>query len=346
MPITITAISLLSFLLSLIVVLGFGSKIIKLSEKIGLINIPLQSKHNTNPQKTPLAGGLFILFSLIPAISLSLFISKQIIITNFTIELFATAFIILIFGIWDDFVGLNAPIKIFGQCLAITIFILMGNSVNIFTNEWLNILLTIFWLVGITNSFNLIDSREGIVTGISINTLIILTIASAISNQLAITFVSISLLGTCLGLTYFNSIPGKTFLGDSGAQTLGFLTAALAMTYNPQGYQQSASWFLPVLLFAVPIFDTTFTVITRLANGYPIFKGDTNHTYHRLSRILNSDQDAVNLMVLASVLCDIGAFLLLEINNIVSSILFIVFLLLALFTGFQLAKHDPENRNQ
>ncbi len=342
----ITTISLLSFLLSLIIVLGFGSKIIKLSEKIGLINIPLQSKHNINPQKTPLAGGLLILLSLISTIILSLFVSKEVKINSFTIELFAPALIILIFGIWDDFVGLSAPVKLFGQCLATILFIVMGNSVNIFAEEWLNISLTIFWLVGITNSFNLIDSREGIVTGISINTLIVLTIASVISNQLSIAFVSISLLGTCLGLTYFNSIPGKTFLGDSGAQTLGFLTAALAMTYNPQGYQQSASWFLPILLFAVPIFDTTFIVITRLVNGQHIFKGDTNHTYHRLSRILQSDQDAVNLMILTSVIFDIGAFLLLEINNILSSILFTVFILLALCAGIQLVKHDPGNPNR
>ena len=340
----ITTISLLSFLLSLIIVLTFGSKLISFSKKIGLINIPLQSKHNTNPQKTPLAGGLFILISFIPTITLSLFVSEGVKISNFSFELIIPALIILFFGIWDDFVGLSAPIKLSGQFFAVILFISMGNSVNIFPSEWLNVLLTIFWLVGITNSFNLIDSREGIVTGISINTLIILTIASSLSNQFSITFISISLLGTCLGLTYFNSIPGKTFLGDSGAQTLGFLTAALAMTYNPQGYQQSASWFLPILLFTVPIFDTTFIVVTRIVKSRHIFKGDTNHTYHRLSRILQSDQDAVKTMVLASIFCDIGAFLLLEINNIVSSILFIVFVFLALFTGFLLIKHDPGNQ--
>jgi len=108
---------------------------------------------------------------------------------------------------------------------------------------------------------------------------------------------------------YFNTVPAKTFLGDSGSQYLGFVLAALALAYTPPGLPQPSSWFVPILLLSVPIFDTTYVVLSRVHRGLPIYKAGQDHIYHRLIGLGMSPNQAVTTMHVSAFITSCLAFI-------------------------------------
>jgi UDP-GlcNAc:undecaprenyl-phosphate GlcNAc-1-phosphate transferase len=152
------------------------------------------------------------------------------------------------------------------------------------------------------------------------------------ANQLHLTYISATLLGSCIGMFYFNTTPARTFLGDSGAQFLGFMLATLAMAYTPPGLPQPSSWFVPILLLGIPIFDTTFVIISRLRRGLPFYKAGQDHVYHRLTQLGMSPAQAVATMHVGALLIGSLAFVALPLAPISANLLFGVALLGGLIT--------------
>ena len=131
------------------------------------------------------------------------------------------------------------------------------------------------------------------------------------------------LLGICIGLYFFNSPPAKLFLGDSGAQTLGFVLAAIAIAYRPLGAFQSSSWVVPIMLLAVPIFDMVLVVVSRIRRGKPVYSASRDHTYHRLVALGWNSGKAVLLMQVASLLMGCLAFIVLTRPPLIANSIFI-----------------------
>jgi UDP-GlcNAc:undecaprenyl-phosphate GlcNAc-1-phosphate transferase len=281
---------------------------VPLCKPFGLIDNPGTAPHKLHLHPTPLAGGLVIGMSLAV-----LFVIYPALLTPQMRGAVIAAGIILLFGLWDDRSGLGAPLKFTGQFAAVGIAMYSGIRIEflseLFPNEMLvakilNGGLTILWLVGMTNAFNLIDSMDGIVAGLSALAsafFIFVTIASA---QPELTKWAAILAGIILALYFWNSPPARYFLGDSGAQTLGFLLAVIALLYNPLNRAQASSWFAPILILGVPIFDTTLVVFSRIRRKLPAFEGNRDHTYHRLiNGGLNSSR-AVSLVHIVALALD------------------------------------------
>jgi UDP-GlcNAc:undecaprenyl-phosphate GlcNAc-1-phosphate transferase len=180
-----------------------------------------------------------------------------------------------------------------GQVIASILLIASGSSIRILENisiPFLNPIimtvfnwaLTIIWLVGIANSINLIDSMDGLAVGTAGIAFAFFMAMALVARQSQLALFSSIFVGICIGLYVFNISPAWLFLGDSGAQTLGFILAAVAIIYTPNNFPQASSWFVPILVMSVPIFDTTLVVVSRLLLHKPIFQGDLAHTYHRL----------------------------------------------------------------
>jgi UDP-GlcNAc:undecaprenyl-phosphate GlcNAc-1-phosphate transferase len=112
------------------------------------------------------------------------------------------------------------------------------------------------------------------------------------------------LTGISLALYSWNSPPARYFLGDSGAQTLGFMLAILALLYTPEDRAQASSWFVPILILGVPIFDTSLVVFSRLRRHNPPFEGSRDHTYHRLVQAGMKPPRAVNLLHFIAICVD------------------------------------------
>jgi UDP-GlcNAc:undecaprenyl-phosphate GlcNAc-1-phosphate transferase len=149
------------------------------------------------------------------------------------------------------------------------------------------------------------------------------------------------LLGACIGLYIFNSRPARLFLGDSGAQTLGFFLAVLAIAYLPQGAYQSSSWVVPILLLGVPIFDAALVVISRLRRGKPIYSASRDHTYHRLVALGWNSNKAVLIMHIASLLLGCLAFVVLTRPPLIANGIFLTVLIVG---GLSLVYLDNPKR--
>jgi UDP-GlcNAc:undecaprenyl-phosphate GlcNAc-1-phosphate transferase len=148
------------------------------------------------------------------------------------------------------------------------------------------------------------------------------------SQQALLSLFSTILLGACLGSYYFNSSPARFFLGDSGAQFLGFTLGALGIAYNPLGFSRLASWFIPILLLGVPIFDTTLVVYSRLRRRQPVYQAARDHTYHRLVAMGVSSSRAVLTMHGIGLLLGCAAFIALNLSPLIATGTFALVLLL------------------
>lgn len=290
---------------------------IKIARRFQLIDHPYTAPHKVHQNSVPKGGGI----ALALVVFLLALISGQLGAAD-TLAILTASVFILMFGIWDDAQGLSAGWKLLGQVLAAAVLIWQGLHIHMFGHTFLNIAMTLFWIVGITNAFNLVDSMDGLAVGLAAIAATFFLFVTIDANQLHLTYLSAVLLGGCIGLFYYNTTPAHTFLGDSGAQFLGFMLATLGMAYTPPGLPQPSSWFVPILLLGVPIFDTTLVVIARLRRGAPIYKASQDHVYHRLTQLGMSPAQAVVTMHVAALLIGSLAFVALQLPPLQANLLF------------------------
>jgi UDP-GlcNAc:undecaprenyl-phosphate GlcNAc-1-phosphate transferase len=309
---------------------------IKIAARYHLVDQPNSAPHKIHHMPVPKGGGIAIAF----VVFLLSFISGKLETTDIRAILLASVFILL-FGFLDDVKGLSAPWKLIGQFMAAIILIWQGIQIRMFGDHpGLNISVTLFWIIGITNAFNFVDSMDGLVLGLAAIASTFFLFVTIDANQLHLTYMSAVLLGSCVGMFYYNTTPARTFLGDSGAQFLGFMLATLAMAYTPPGLPQPSSWFVPILLLGVPIFDTTLVVISRLQRGTPIYKAGQDHVYHRLTKLGMSPPQAVITMHVAALLIGCLAFIALPLPPLEANLIFGLALLFGLASLIILQKEN------
>lgn len=249
--------------------------------------------------------------------------------------------VIFIFGLWDDIYRLSPTWKIVGQLIGTAILISQGIHIRMLGNlVVLNIALTLFWVVGITNAFNFVDSMDGLAAGLSAIASAFFMLVTIDAGQSSLSNLSAILLGSSIGIQFFNSLPARTFLGDSGSQYLGFILAAVGIAYTPPGLPQPSSWFVPILLLSVPIFDTGLVVISRLHQKRPFYQAGLDHTYHRLVNLGLPPSRAVMAMHLSGILCGCLAFIALPMHPLWANLIFAVVVLIGLFIFFWFMKHN------
>jgi UDP-GlcNAc:undecaprenyl-phosphate GlcNAc-1-phosphate transferase len=202
----------------------------------------------------------------------------------------ATLFWVL--GLIDDRLGLRARSKLLAQFVIGSGVVSAGLSFNVVPWRPVNFALTVFWLVGITNAFNLIDNMDGLAAGVAI---IIAVFRAALVQGYADEALLCGILAASAGgFLIFNFHPARIFMGDSGSMLLGFSLAALTVA-SPLPHTRGvvAALFYPALTFAYPIFDTTLVFLLRRAAGRPISVGNRDHSSHRLASVGLSERTIV-----------------------------------------------------
>jgi len=316
--------------ISFILVLALGIPVAMLAERCGIIDVPGSAPHKQHARTTPLAGGILVFITLsFLAVIFSSSLNRQI------VAVLSGTFIIFLFGLVDDIKGLSAGPKLIGQLIASTILISFDVQVRFVTVlfdtgvfapmlvELLNVLITLFWLVGITNAMNMIDSMDGIVAGLGIIVSLFFIGATNLSDQPVLARWASGILGVSIGLYFWNGVVVRFFLGDSGAQTLGFFLASLGILYNPLNRNPESSWIVPIMLLGVPIFDTTLVVLSRFRRKQPIGTGRRDHTYHRLIRLGMSPRLAVLSVHLMALVFSSLALLTLYLKSWIALLFFI-----------------------
>lgn len=316
-----------NILLGLVVTLVTGGLAIRFTRRVGLLDIPGQAAHKLHKVPIPLAGGIALVLAMTILAGLT-GLWKE-----FTTMLLA-ALLVFILGLVDDARSLRPSIKMAGQVIAAILLVFGGIYIQIFETTnfflsgsgafffWLDRLLTVFWIVGITNAFNLVDSMDGLAVGLSGWAFAFFMLATYDSQQMPLSALSALLLGGCIGLYFYNKSPARLFLGDSGAQTLGFLLAAIAILYSPLERYQNSSWFVPILLLGVPIFDTSLVFISRLRRHKPFYQANCDHTFHRLVKLGFDPGRAVFFMHLGGLILECLAFIAVTLDPLYSNLIF------------------------
>jgi UDP-GlcNAc:undecaprenyl-phosphate GlcNAc-1-phosphate transferase len=242
----------------------------------GVVDAPSHRKVHTEP--TPLLGGAAIYGSFV--LALLLFGGRAEVRQTVAIVVGATCVSVL--GVIDDARGLRPLVKLAGQALAAAIVVVSGLRVHLVAFEPVNIALTVLWITAITNALNLLDNMDGLSGGIAAIAAAHFLLLAALNGQYLVGALSAALLGACIGFLRYNFNPASIFMGDTGSLFIGFVLAAVAIKLRFTN-TYVVTWMIPPVVLAVPIFDTSLVVVSRLRRGKnPLTTPGKDHLSHRL----------------------------------------------------------------
>src|SRR5215204_6164378 len=265
--------------------------------RLDWLDQPNHRKVHASP--IPLLGGIAMYLAFL--ISLLVTDSRTVLAEGTTVLIGAT--LLLVVGIIDDQRGLSPRTKLLAQAGAAILLVIGGAGVTSFPFAWMNLAVTIVWVAAICNAMNLLDNMDGLSAGVAAIACAYFTLLALWQGQLWVSIVAAVLLGATLGFLRFNWNPATIFMGDAGSLLLGFMLAVLALKLRFPDVDPRRTWPIPLLVLAVPIFDTTVVTISRLGRGVPITSGGRDHVSHRLVRLGLSVRQAVGAIYLVAALC-------------------------------------------
>lgn len=197
--------------------------------------------------------------------------------------------LVFLLGLYDDVRGAGPYLKFGIQALAATMLFFGGLRISdlpvVFGAHkfpwFVGLLLTILWVLAITNAFNLIDGLDGLAAGSAVFSTLVVFVVALLSNSSLVALLTIALAGAILGFLRFNFNPATIFLGDCGSLFIGFLLSALALA-GAQKAPTIVAVAIPVVSFGLPILETALSVLRRIISGRPVFTADREHIHHKL----------------------------------------------------------------
>lgn len=307
----------------------------RLAWKAGAVDIP-KDERRVHTKPIPRIGGLAIYIAFMVTVLITLPVTDNIkgVIIGGTL--------ITILGVLDDIYNLPAKIKLLGQIAAAGILVYFGIKVEWVTNPLgdmvylgkLSIPITIFWIVGVTNTLNFIDGLDGLAAGIASIASFTLMLVALNEGLGPVVILTAALAGGAVGFLPFNFNPAKIFMGDTGAMFLGYVLAAISV----MGAIKSATAIalaVPILALGLPIFDTAFAILRRAINGYPVMKADKDHLHHRLLAIGLTQRQTVLIMYSISAALGMSAIALSEMGLLEAGFILVVLITLLVIAGRQ-----------
>lgn len=313
--------------------------VIWFARRFKFVDVPSIRKLHSHPIAR--FGGIAIFISAIVSLMAFLFLN------NLTGNIFREAgtkitallggcLLMFLVGLFDDVKGLRARYKLIAELIAAVLVCSFGIRIEsialpgIFRLDiglvmgWL---ITIFWIVGITNSINIVDGLDGLAAGISAIACGTIAILAIYFGEKTIAILMLGLLGSLTGFLFFNFNPAKIFMGDCGSLFLGFAIASSSMLCSIETSSQVAL-ALPILALGIPIFDTFFSMLRRFIERRSLFAPDRSHFHHKLLDIGLNQRHAVIISYIATLIfVGLGSFLLIS-ENFNSVVIFACILVL------------------
>lgn len=263
----------------------------RLALYVGVVDSPAARKLHAAP--VPLLGGA----AIYAAFMLGLIVLGDRAYVRELIGILLGATLVSLFGLADDHWGLHAYLKLSGQLLAGVVLLLGGTQVLLFPNHpWLNWVVTLVWVVGMTNALNLLDNMDGLSGGVTTVAAAFFLLLAALGSppQILVGAMAAALIGACIGFLRYNLNPATIFMGDTGSLFLGFLLAALGIKLRFPNNVPWTTWLVPVCVLALPIFDTSLVFVSRLLRGKnPLTTPGKDHLSHRLVALGLTRREAV-----------------------------------------------------
>lgn len=313
--------TMIAFMLAAITSMIVAPLMIKFAFKVGAVDVP-KDERKIHAKPMPRIGGLSFILGFFVAIIFSLLTVKVDTSVNL-VGFFIGSAIVAAVGFLDDIYHIKPWQKLLGQVIAAILVIISGLRICYINipfitmyglNDILSVIITFFWIIGVTNALNLIDGLDGLATGVSAIATLALTIVFALngSGELPL-LITVALLGGLVGFLPYNFNPAKTFMGDTGSNFLGFTLATVSMIGMAKTYTLMAI-VVPVVILGLPIFDTLFAIFRRVLHHKSIMEADRGHIHHRLIDAGLSQKQAVLVLYGVTALLGILAVIILESN--------------------------------
>jgi UDP-GlcNAc:undecaprenyl-phosphate GlcNAc-1-phosphate transferase len=262
------------------------------ARKAGIMDHPdKRLKKHRNP--TPYLGGVAIFLAFAGAVMVVKLVHAGT--PRGVVGIMAGATIVFLVGLVDDVRPFKPWTKLGFQVLAAIVPICFGVHIKFIDNPWGYIPLTIFWIVGITNAFNLLDVMDGLSSGIAMIAAACFWAISASTGRMNDAIMAASIAGACGGFLFYNRPSARIFMGDAGSLFLGFSLGAVAIGL---GYSQKTELgvLAPLMILGVPIFETLFLMAIRWQAGKPVMHGSPDHIALRLRKMGFSTWQAVGML--------------------------------------------------
>ncbi len=328
---------LLCFFMSLFLSLILVPVARKFAIKHNILDQPDDRKIHLEPK--PLLGGVAICIAFIVTILINLLIlfccseifSLNHLMPNFLLDevtlikavlpklvvILFSGILILGLGLVDDIHKLSAKTKLMAQIMVALLLISFGIRITLFIeNNLISSIITLVWIVGITNAFNLLDNMDGLSAGVAFIASMIFFAIAAFQGQVFTATILLAFAGSIFGFLRYNMYPARIFMGDAGSMFIGYMLAVLTVvsSYYTKSSPTLFPVIMPVLILGVPIFDTIFVLAVRIKNGKPVSEGDKNHFSHRLVNLGMTQKQAVLFIYLITFCVGINALLLCFVN--------------------------------
>ena len=334
---------LIAYLGSAFLAVVFTPWVIRLARRIGAVDQP--GPRGVHQRPVPRIGGVAIYLSAVGAITAILVLDSAMgeasrSVQRYLTALLCSATLIFLVGLADDLKDVPARLKLLAELLIAALLCLAGVRISsiALTDQWVlhlggwGSLLTIVWIVGVTNAVNLSDGLDGLAAGICAITCGVIAVFAIRSGEIIMTVFMLALLGSLCGFLIFNFNPAKIFMGDSGSLFLGFCLGACSVMCVAKS-AALVGLALPALALGIPIFDTLFSALRRFLEGRSIFAPDRSHFHHRLLDLGLHQRQAVILIYGATLLAAGLGLLMLVRKDLGALLIFscVLFLILLLF---------------
>ncbi|HEX8474135.1 MAG TPA: hypothetical protein VF666_08895 [Pyrinomonadaceae bacterium] len=286
------------FLIATVASIALTPIVRRVCERVGWLDRPGgagDGGRRVHRKAVPRLGGLAVFLSVLAALSSLSFIDNlitQSLRTNAAALFVALvpATLVLVFGVYDDLRGANARAKFTALGISSALFYALGGRIEVLSVPLVgtvelplvvSFVVTVVWMVGVANAFNLIDGVDGLAAGAALFASLVMLVVALMLGQTLVAVVACALCGALVGFLRYNFNPASIFLGDSGALFVGFMLAAMSVG-GAQKASTAVAVAIPLLAFGVPVVDTGFTLVRRFLSGKPLFEGDREHIHHML----------------------------------------------------------------
>ncbi len=323
-----------------------------LAKRVGAIDVPKDARR-VHKKPTPLLGGLAIFYGF--AVSVLCLCDMDMSVRGMMFG----SLVIIITGVFDDIHPLRPVTKLFWQIVATVIIVLHGVQIYRLSMPTFiapsgtvelgifSVPITIIWIVGVTNAVNLIDGLDGLAAGVSSIASMTLFCIALIASEQNIALITAALAGASFGFLPYNFNPAKIFMGDTGAMFLGFILATLSIMGVFKAYAV-ISFVVPFIVLGLPLFDTGFAIVRRIAHHKPIMEADRGHLHHKLLDMGLSQKQTVSVLYIISSVLGLSAIVLIG-GGAVRALFLVAIIIAIAVAGFiifgGLAKKEEKEEN-
>jgi len=308
---------LIPFLTSFAIALLLTPVIRRIAMVKGYIAKPKEDRWHK--KETALFGGIAIFISFV--IPYIIFVRPSFEISRIIL----CGSIIFGLGLFDDVIQIKPYTKLIGQIIVASLLVSFGVSIKVIPYQIISIPLTILWIIAVVNAFNLLDNMDGLSSGVAVIVSTVLFLWAFLDGNFLVALPMLILAGSLLGFLRYNFPPAKIFMGDCGSMFIGFMLATMTL----QGSWKESTHLImilaiPLLLLAVPIFDTAFVTLIRGFSSRKVFQGGKDHISHRMVVLGLSEKNTVIVLYVISMFFGIVSVLSMYVNPVVTMVLILL----------------------